>query len=212
MMDLKQFSCREDIARPLIVRSDILVRTTSPKDFLFINSLMKMEAKSVGFLSTRTFESYVWGGGRNFMCFLCLVNNDAVGYVLLTPGRGIQTTAKIQQIVIRKDARLLEYGRALVDACVDFCVEFNRSGIQLRCRADLEANKFWQCLGFSLVKVFQKGSKNHMGFTASNDIFEYVHLPARPDWNPDTQILIPGSFSRVVVEEANLSLIHEETE
>lgn len=93
-----------------------------------------------------------------------------VGYVLLTPGRGPYSYTKIQQIAVREDARRLDYGSALIEVVRDFCNTFNRLGTTLRCRIDLESNKFWKALGFTLYGVWEKGKINHVGFKASNDI------------------------------------------
>jgi GNAT superfamily N-acetyltransferase len=93
-----------------------------------------------------------------------------VGYVLLTPGRGAYSYAKIQQIAVREDARRLDYGTALISVVKEFCNTFARIGVTLRCRLDLESNKFWNALGFHIYGTWEKGKVNHVGFKASNDI------------------------------------------
>ena len=40
----------------------------------------------------------------------------------------------------------------------------------MRCRIDLESNKFWKALGFHIYGTWEKGKINHVGFKASNDI------------------------------------------
>jgi GNAT superfamily N-acetyltransferase len=110
------------------------------------------------------------GGGRNFVVFICEKNDDMVGYVLLTPGKGAYSYAKIQQIAVREDARRLDYGSALLHVVRDFCNTFSRIGVTLRCRIDLESNYFWKALGFHLYGQWMKGRVNHVGFKASNDI------------------------------------------
>jgi hypothetical protein len=76
-------------------------------------------------------------------------------------------------VAIQEDVRRVEYGSALVDVVAEFCREFSRSGISLRCRIDLGANSFWQALGFSPVGAQLKGTLNHMGMVASDDIIRY---------------------------------------
>jgi len=115
-------------------------------------------------------ENYVFGGERNFIVLICEANNDAVGYVLITPGMGIFKYAKIQQIAVRNDARRLYYGKALIEVCRDFCETFGRTGFTLRCRTDLESNLFWKNLGFEQYNTWEKGKINHVGFKASADI------------------------------------------
>jgi GNAT superfamily N-acetyltransferase len=90
--------------------------------------------------------------------------------VLLTPGRGEYTYARIQQIAVREDARRLDYGSALLHVVREFCTKFQRIGVRLRCRIDLESNHFWQALGFSIYGVWRKGMVNHVGMKASDDI------------------------------------------
>ena len=109
-------------------------------------------------------------GERNFVVFICEKNNDMVGYILLTPGRGANTYTKIQQIAVREDARRLDYGTALIAVVRDFCETFNRAGARLRCRQDLQSNHFWKALGFKKYGVWEKGKINHVGFKASDDI------------------------------------------
>ena len=137
---------------------------------LLVDKLQKENSYAVGFIQKTVWEDYVWGTKRNFIVLICEVNNDAVGYVLITPGRGAYTYAKIQQIAVRNDARRLHYGKALIEVGREFCEEFALLGFTLRCRIDLESNKFWKSLGFENYGVWEKGKVNHVGFKASNDI------------------------------------------
>jgi ribosomal protein S18 acetylase RimI-like enzyme len=149
---------------------NISVRTSTNKDILLIDKLQKENSNAVGFIQKTVWDNYVFGGQRNFVVFICEANNDAVGYVLITPGKGAYKYAKIQQIAVRNDARRLYYGSALLDVCKQFCEKFDRIGFTLRCRQDLESNNFWKSLGFKNYGVWQKGKINHVGFKASNDI------------------------------------------
>jgi GNAT superfamily N-acetyltransferase len=97
-------------------------------------------------------------------------NDDSVGYALVTPGSKMGDFVRIQQIAVRADARRLHYGSMLIRCIKDFCQAHGRVGAQLRCRIDLESNDFWRGLGFSLYGCVKKGSLNHVGFSASNDI------------------------------------------
>jgi len=64
----------------------------------------------------------------------------------------------------------LQYGKALIDVCTQYCEQFQRIGFTLRCRTDLDSNKFWQALGFRKYGTWEKGKINHVGFKASADI------------------------------------------
>jgi GNAT superfamily N-acetyltransferase len=171
-MKLGKFDCSTGLINILYNDSikNISVRTSTIKDILLIDKLQKENSYAVGFIQKTVWEKYVFGGERNFVVFICESNNDAVGYVLITPGKGSYKYAKIQQIAVRNDARRLQYGTALLDVCRQFCETFHRIGFTLRCRQDLESNKFWKSLGFQNYGVWEKNKVNHVGFKASDDI------------------------------------------
>jgi ribosomal protein S18 acetylase RimI-like enzyme len=171
-MNLGKFDCSTGISNILYQDNvkNISVRTATIKDILLIDKLQKENSNAVGFIQKTIWDKYVFGGERNFVVFICEANNDAVGYVLITPGKGVFRYGKIQQIAVRNDARRLHYGTALLDVCRQFCEKFDRVGFTLRCRQDLESNYFWKALGFKNYAVWQKGKINHVGFKASNDI------------------------------------------
>jgi len=169
-MNLGKFDCATGLINVLYQKGDLLVRNAREIDIAFIDKLQKDNSYAVGFIQRTVWDDYVFGGGRNFVVFICEKNNDPVGYILLTPGRGANSYVKIQQIAVRDDARRLDYGSALIAVVRDFCETFERIGARLRCRTDLESNKFWQALGFIKYGVWEKGKINHVGFKASKDI------------------------------------------
>jgi GNAT superfamily N-acetyltransferase len=169
-MDLGKFNCATGISNTLYVKDDLTVRTATEADKTFIDKLQKDNSYAVGFIQATIWDKYVFGGERNFVVFICEKNDDMVGYVLLTPGRKAYSYAKVQQIAVREDARRLDYGSALIAVVRDFCNTFDRMGVTLRCRVDLESNHFWKALGFHLYGVWEKGKVNHVGFKASDDI------------------------------------------
>jgi GNAT superfamily N-acetyltransferase len=171
-MRLGKFDCSTGLINLLYNDpiKNISVRTSTIKDMLLIDKLQKDNSYAVGFIQKTVWEKYVFGGERNFVVFICEANNEAVGYVLITPGKSSYKYAKIQQIAVRNDARRLHYGTALLDVCRQFCETFHRIGFTLRCRQDLESNKFWKSLGFQNYGVWEKNKVNHVGFKASDDI------------------------------------------
>ena len=169
-MTLGKFDCSTGISNLLYSKDDLTVRTATQADKTFIDKLQKDNSYAVGFIQSTIWDRYVFGGERNFVVLICEKNLDMVGYVLLTPGQGAYSYAKIQQIAVREDARRLDYGSALIDVVRQFCNQFNRIGATLRCRIDLDSNKFWRALGFTVYAVWEKGKINHVGFKASNDI------------------------------------------
>lgn len=171
-MNLGKFDCSTGLVSVLYNDNikNITVRTSCENDMSLIDKLQKENSYAVGFIQKTVWEKYVFGGERNFVVFVCEANNDAVGYILITPGSGPYKYAKIQQIAIRNDARRLHYGMALLDVGRQFCEKFCRKGFTLRCRVDLESNMFWSALGFYKYGVWEKGKINHVGFVASDDI------------------------------------------
>lgn len=170
MSFLDKYDCSTGVIKTLYQQGDISVRTSTIKDMLLVDKLQKENSYAVGFIQKTVWEKYVWGGERNFIVLICEANNDAVGYVLITPGKKVMDYAKIQQIAVRNDARRLQYGTALITVCRDFCKQFQRKGFTLRCRLDLESNFFWKSIGFTQYGMWSKGKINHVGFKASNDI------------------------------------------
>jgi GNAT superfamily N-acetyltransferase len=200
-MNLGKFDCSTGISKILYndpIRN-ISVRTSTAFDMLLIDKLQKENSYAVGFIQKTIWEDYVFGGKRNFVVFICEANNDAVGYVLITPGKSAYKYAKIQQIAVRDDARRLYYGTALLDVCRQFCEEFARVGFTLRCRIDLESNMFWKSLGFENYGKWEKGKINHVGFKASDDINLW-----KIDLNKNIPNLFDEDFSDLPIFETNV--------
>lgn len=197
-MKLGKFDCSTGLSTILFndQLKNISVRTGVATDILLIDKLQKENANAVGFIQKTIWDKYVFGGERNFIVLICEANNDAVGYVLITPGMGVLRYAKIQQIAVRNDARRLHYGSALLDVCRQFCETFNRAGFTLRCRTDLDSNKFWKALGFVRYGVWQKGKVNHVGFKASDDINLW-----KIDLNEKAPMLFTEDFSDLNIYE-----------
>ncbi|NBX87987.1 MAG: GNAT family N-acetyltransferase [Bacteroidetes bacterium] len=169
-MNLGKFDCSTGLLHVLYQKNDLIVRNAREIDIAFIDKLQKDNSYAVGFIQKSVWDRYVFGGERNFVVFICEKNNDPVGYILMTPGKGVGYSVKIQQIAVRDDARRLDYGTALIAVVKEFCNTFQRTGATLRCRTDLESNHFWKALGFTKYGIWQKGKINHVGFKASQDI------------------------------------------
>lgn len=188
---LGKFSCAKELRNVITVKGDLLIRTAVKADQSYIDKQQKENSFAVGFIQRTVWDKYVFGGERNFVVFVCEKNGDQVGYILLTPGKKVGAHAKIQQIVIQQDARRLEYGTLLLDAVREFCKETGRKGVTLRCRKDLEANSFWEALGFKIYATWEKGKINHVGFKASNDIFL---------WHIELNETMPSLFASIQTE------------
>lgn len=76
---------------------------------------------------------------------VCYNNDDIVGYCLwFNEG----TELRIYHTWVRRDARLLVHGRALVDAVEREGAKRHATRISLWCATDLAANLFWRALQF----------------------------------------------------------------
>ena len=167
---LGEFDCATGLINILWNGGDIIVRNATYRDASIIDKLQRENSYAVGFIQNTIWDKYVFGGERNFFVLVVEANNDPVGYTLITPGRGMGSYLRIQQIAVRDDARRLKYGHALMAVIERFATEQNRAGARLRCRADLESNHFWRAMGFTVENVVRKGAVNHVGFNASDDI------------------------------------------
>jgi len=178
---LGDFDCATGLLNILWSKGDLIVRNASYRDAAIIDKLQRDNSYAVGFIQQTIWDKYVFGGERNFFVLIVEANNDPVGYTLITPGRGMGSYLRIQQIAVRDDARRLHYGNALMSVIERFAREQQRAGARLRCRADLDSNSFWNAMGFTVERVVTKGSVNHVGFKASNDINmwmrEFSHVP-----------------------------------
>ena len=120
---LGKFDCSTEIPTTIKVKGDLIVRTSTKDDQIYIDTLQKDNSYAVGFIQKTIWDKYVFGGERNFMVLTCEKNKQNVGYCLVTPGKSIGSFAKIQQIAVQEDARRLEYGTMLIDAIREFCEE-----------------------------------------------------------------------------------------
>lgn len=173
-MNLGRYDCATGLINVLHTSGDLIVRTASITDAPLIDKLQRENSYAVGFIQRTIWDKYVFGGERNFFVLVVEANADPVGYCLITPGKGPNTYVRIQQIAVRNDARRLHYGTALLAVIRAFCAEYQRTGAKLRCRADLESNKFWRAMGFTCYSVWQKGRINHVGMKASDDINQWL--------------------------------------
>jgi len=75
-------------------------------------------------------------------------NDDVVGYCVHN-----EKTAPTRIFLtwVRKDARLILHGRALVDFVANVALQRGHNRIELWCATDLAANLFWEALGFSKI-------------------------------------------------------------
>jgi len=104
----------------------------------------RIDGQCIGWLPT---AAYV-GAHEQGRIVACYNNADLVGYILWGTNNGI---IRCFVVWVRRDARLILHGRALVDAIAEIGVQRGCTRIELWCAVDLAANFFWDALGFTRV-------------------------------------------------------------
>lgn len=120
----------------------IVVPETLPARYAF--DIADREHRAVGFLP-KTIYQPAWENGR---LKIARENDDPCGMILHGP---LKKTLRIYQTAIELEARRLENGSDLVEQVIQEAIDANVHQISLHCAEDLEANWFWQSLGFKHV-------------------------------------------------------------
>jgi hypothetical protein len=126
------------------------IRLAETIDMPFIMALQRKNRESLGGLPTPAIEDRI----LRRTLLLGLLNNEPAGYVMYDYRGGI---LRIPQACIQYDARRRHYGESLIATMMNSHPE--ASEIRLRVASDLDANIFWQSLGFVCVGTVQGGSR-----------------------------------------------------
>ena len=119
----------------------------------YIVNLHKKNTDSLGFIP-KPYLSKLIDDGQVF------VQQDgglASGFCVV--GNGKESTIKIYQHCIEQELRKLEFGKELFKEVEFFARDKGYNFIHLRCRYNLEANKFWKALNFHHLKIEKKFTK-----------------------------------------------------
>lgn len=120
-----------------------LSETERSAALLFCYSASKLDANSIGWLPKAAYNNRHERGE-----LLTLFNNsDLVGFVLMSRPSPYGEL-RCLQIWVRRDARMLIHGRALIDELERIGHERHCWLLRLWCAEDLAANLFWEALGF----------------------------------------------------------------
>jgi hypothetical protein len=189
-------------------RVPITTRVATMADLPFMDALQKKHSKQLGYFPTKQFQSYIEGGH-------VLIAQEVTGYSLLVTGEESvasnkeQVTSNTLGYIISKDRYLKrdELGviyqlcvvpgseRKLVGASLIKAV-FERSAYGCRlyccwCAQDIEANRFWESLGF-VPLAFRAGSSGkrrvHIFWQRriDKDVTEYRSDGVTAYGNPDS--------------------------
>lgn len=142
------------------ISKDGIIRLANLKDIKYIVHLSKIESRSLGFIPKMAYESAItgikegkrWSDTCNDKIWVCECNGDLVGFVLASFGKqGNNRQGKIAQICIQEDARLINRGRMLLDAVVEYGRSVYTFGFSCGCADDLPSNIFWKLMGWQYV-------------------------------------------------------------
>ena len=137
------------------------VRFAKLTDIPYIVDLSKKESVSLGFIPKIAYESAItgkktgkrWSDVCNDKLFVCECNGDLVGFCLASFGRinMINKQGKIAQICLQEDARMLQRGRIILDAVIEYGYSVFTLGWSCGCADDLPSNLFWKSMGWMKV-------------------------------------------------------------
>lgn len=126
------------------------VTIATAADTSFVLALQKQFANALGFLPRQAIEEYIARG----RILITQDNDQHAGYVL-SPRR-LRCSPHVTPIVqtaIHFDAQRRHLGRHLIEHVAHAAQADGQSMLQAWCRRGLDANAFWQSLGFTAVGV-----------------------------------------------------------
>lgn len=130
--------------------NDFIIVKDHPDIITYIDMLQKKNAEALSFYPKQVFEREKEKG----RLFLGLLNNQPCGYIYVGAYGG---DVKCHQVCIQYDARRKLYGAMLVVALEDYAKKYNSNSVTLRCGFDLDANKFWQEMGYNCINIVEGG-------------------------------------------------------
>lgn len=116
----------------------------------YIDMLQKKNAESLSFYPKQVFEREK----ENGRLFLGLLNGQPSGYLYVGAAGG---DVKCHQVCIQYDARRKLYGAMLALCMEQYAKDSQSNSITLRCGFDLDANMFWNDLGYNVIKIVDGG-------------------------------------------------------
>lgn len=123
---------------------DFVIVQDHPSLITYVDDLQRKNAEALSFYPRQVFEREAEKG----RLFLGLLNGEPCGYIYMGAAA---TDVKCHQVCIQYDARRRLYGASLVIAMEDYAHRKNASSVTLRCGFDLDANDFWQSLGYGVI-------------------------------------------------------------
>lgn len=129
---------------------DFVVVKDHPQMLIYIDMLQRKNAEALSFYPKQVFEREK----ENGRLFLGLLNGEPSGYLYVGAAGG---DVKCHQVCIEYDARRRLYGKMLAICMEQYAKDAYSNSITLRCGFDLDANKFWQEMGFNVIQILDGG-------------------------------------------------------
>lgn len=129
---------------------EFIVVQDHPDMLIYIDMLQKKNAEALSFYPKQVFEREK----NNGRLFLSLLNNEPCGYIYVGAAGG---DVKCHQVCIQYDARRKLYGSMLVIVMEDYAKKHHSNSVTLRCGFDLDANKFWNEMGYNCINIVDGG-------------------------------------------------------
>jgi GNAT superfamily N-acetyltransferase len=127
----------------------------SAKHRNFVLDLQRRFSNQLGFLPAQAIDEYI---AARRIC-LALENGEPAGYVLARPNlASLPGVASCVQTAICFDAQRRKLATALIDRTANAALGAGAHLLQAWCRADLEANGFWEAAGFNAVALRRTGN------------------------------------------------------
>lgn len=128
-----------------------------PSDWSFLDALRKKEGKALGFIPKERYlsimerrESYGRARYRYEDVLIAFDNDDPTGFAYVSYGPKSHV-GNIYQIVIREDARRWHRAALVLDYFEAQATERLCTTAKCRVAVDLEANHFWQAMGYRIT-------------------------------------------------------------
>jgi hypothetical protein len=129
---------------------DFIVVKDHPDMLMYIDMLQRKNAEALSFYPKQVFEREQ----KNGRLFLGLLNGQPCGYLYVGAGGG---DVKCHQVCIQYDARRKLYGAMIATVMEQYAKDAYSNSITLRCGFDLDANKFWQEMGYNVIRIVDGG-------------------------------------------------------
>jgi N-acetylglutamate synthase-like GNAT family acetyltransferase len=156
-----------------------MIRQATAADLLFVRDLQRRFTNQIGFLPTEATQRELARG----RIMIGTLNDAEAGFLYTLPALASQpTTTAIIQTAVRMDAQRQLLGLTMINAIASAATAAGQTILQAWCKANLEANHFWQAAGFKAIATRPGGNRKHIPHIlwrlALDDSAELTILPA----------------------------------